>query len=156
MAQREFDMKNIVFVNSIILEWERAYSGNYAIEVSDNSNKNSWTPLSSGNNGEKGKAVLNTLNTKRRFVRIYSYKGDHNYGISLFDSKSKSMETPRVALHPPFQLMEAPLLLILSLLGLPHKSRITSMPIKPLTATSIRDGQVRGPTTSALSWILVR
>jgi hypothetical protein len=36
-------------------------------------------------NGKGGKVVLNTLNRKERFVRIYSYQGDDNYGISLFE-----------------------------------------------------------------------
>jgi hypothetical protein len=154
------DMKTIVFIESIKLEWERAYSRDYDIEVSESGEDGSWNVVSNGNNGEGGKVQLSMLNTLGRFVRIYSYEGDRNYGISLFEVKIFG-DADAGCTAPPIlptggSAVEPPLLLILSLLRLPHKRMITSRPKMPSTATSIRDGRVRGPTTSGLSWISVR
>jgi hypothetical protein len=83
----KLDMNKIVFIDSIILEWERAYSRDYTIEVSVDGEDGPWTVVSNGNDGEKGKVELGMLNTLGRFVRIFSYEGDRNYGISLFEVK---------------------------------------------------------------------
>jgi subtilisin-like proprotein convertase family protein len=79
----KLDMNDIVFIDTIILEWEAAYSRSYDIKVSDDDV--TWTTVSTGNNGESGLVYLSMLNARGRYIKILSYEGSPRYGISLFD-----------------------------------------------------------------------
>jgi hypothetical protein len=81
----KLDMDEIVFIDSIILQWEAAYSRNYDISVSNDDIL--WEIVSSGNNGEDGIVHLSDLDARGRYIRITSHEGDDKYGISLFEVK---------------------------------------------------------------------
>jgi hypothetical protein len=72
-----------IFIDTIILEWEAAYSRNYDIMVSDDDIL--WEKVSEGNNGEEGMVQLKDLNARGRYIKIFSKEGSPNYGISLFE-----------------------------------------------------------------------
>jgi hypothetical protein len=115
----ELDLGGIRFIDSINLQWERAYSRNYAIQISDDDIDDSSTNYAErtltvynkptdtvGNCGEVpdtrditwktvrefpfgkgGEVEMSMLDVRARYVRIFSFEGDRNYGISLYEVK---------------------------------------------------------------------
>jgi hypothetical protein len=81
----KLDLGDFRSIDSINLQWERAYSRNYQIQVSDNGNL--WETVSTIPNGKEGEVEVSMLNVIARYVRILSLEGDSNYGISLFEVK---------------------------------------------------------------------
>jgi hypothetical protein len=92
----KLDLGEIRFLDSINLEWERAYSRDYVIQISDVGTDpvtvdddgtgigGDWTNVISPE-AKSGHLRLRELNVRARFVRIFSYDGDPNYGISLYE-----------------------------------------------------------------------
>jgi beta-glucosidase len=92
----KLDLGGICFIDSINLEWERAYSRDYVIQISNDGvddDDESWTdvPITSleeiisREEATAGHVRFRMLNVRARFVRIYSTRGDRNYGISLYE-----------------------------------------------------------------------
>jgi hypothetical protein len=81
----KLDMGGVRFIDSVNLEWERAYSRNWNIEVSTDGE--TWEVVHSDKNGQSGTVHVSMLNVVAQYVRIYSYEGDRNYGISVFEVK---------------------------------------------------------------------
>jgi hypothetical protein len=79
----KFDLGGIHYIDSMFLEWERAYSQDYDIKVSIDGI--SWTVVRSFINGNGGEVQVNQLDVYARYVKIFSRKGDRNYGISLYE-----------------------------------------------------------------------
>jgi predicted extracellular nuclease len=81
----ELDLGGFRFIDSINLQWERAYSRDYKIQVSADGIV--WETVSTFPDGEGGEVLVSMLESRGQYVRIYSLKGDPNYGISLFEVK---------------------------------------------------------------------
>jgi hypothetical protein len=86
------DLGGVRFIDSIEIHWERAYSRSYKVEVSM-TNDEDWVPV--GNfpkvtDFDKN-VLMNDLGMgmgeDARYVRITSYGGDRNYGISIKEVK---------------------------------------------------------------------
>jgi hypothetical protein len=84
----KLDLGGIRFIDSINLEWERAYSRDYDIQISNDGEDESWINVENiyfPVEAKAGHVRLRMLNVRARFVRIYSHAGDMNYGISLYE-----------------------------------------------------------------------
>jgi hypothetical protein len=81
----ELDLGGARFIDSINLQWERAYSRDYEIRVSDYGV--SWETVRTFPNGIGGEVEVSMLDVTARYVRIFSTVGDSNYGISLYQVK---------------------------------------------------------------------
>jgi hypothetical protein len=79
------DMGGVRFIDSVNLEWERAYSRDYEVQVSIDGNI--WETVRSIQSENHGEVQVGMLNTVGRYVRILSHEGDRNYGISLYEVK---------------------------------------------------------------------
>jgi hypothetical protein len=78
-----FDLGGIRYIDSMLLEWERAYSREYIIKVSIDGI--SWTVERTFIDGNGGQVQVNQLDVFARYVQISSRLGDPNYGISLYE-----------------------------------------------------------------------
>jgi cysteine-rich repeat protein len=78
-----FDLGGIRYIDSMLLEWERAYSREYIIKVSIDGI--SWTVERTFIDGNGGQVQVNQLDVFARYVQISSRLGDRNYGISLYE-----------------------------------------------------------------------
>jgi hypothetical protein len=95
-SSAKLNLGGIRFIDSFNLEWERAYSRDYVIQISDVGTDpvtvdddgtgigGDWTNVISPE-AKSGHLRLRELNVRARFVRIFSYDGDPNYGISLYE-----------------------------------------------------------------------
>jgi hypothetical protein len=85
----QLDLGTVCFIDSVNLEWERAYSRDYDIEISNDGL--AWTNVHDENPGNGGgiggKVQVRMLHHFARYVRIYSYQGEPTWGISLFEVK---------------------------------------------------------------------
>jgi hypothetical protein len=81
----QLDLGQICVIDSVTLEWERAYSRYYQIEVSDDAN--SWVAVFTDTEAQGGSVEASMQDVMARYVRIFSFEGDANYGISIFDVK---------------------------------------------------------------------
>jgi hypothetical protein len=80
----KLDMGVVCFIDSIELVWERAYSRNYKIEVSNEGTI--WEIVREElHANSEGLVQLSLLNVEARYVKIVSKEGDPNYGISIFE-----------------------------------------------------------------------
>jgi cysteine-rich repeat protein len=79
----QLDLGGIRYIDSMLVEWERAFSRQYDIEVSlDGIN---WTIERTILNGNGGQVIFNSLDVFARYVRISSHLGDRNYGVSIYE-----------------------------------------------------------------------
>jgi hypothetical protein len=86
----KFDLGGHRFIDSINLEWERAYSRNYEIQISDtgeDDNDDAWKSLATFSDAIGGAVEESMLDDTASYVRILSHQGDSNYGISLYEVK---------------------------------------------------------------------
>jgi hypothetical protein len=81
----EIDLGGVRFIDSIIIEWERAHSKAYEVKVSDLGV--TWVPVFTDPSARGGSVELTMLDVRARFVRIASSRGDPNYGISIYEVK---------------------------------------------------------------------
>jgi hypothetical protein len=81
----KLDLGEVCFIHSINLQWEAAYSRNYEIEVSDDGVL--WETVNSFPDGMGGEVEVSMLDVAARYVRILSFLGDENYGISIYEVK---------------------------------------------------------------------
>jgi hypothetical protein len=87
------DLERVSFIDTITIEWERAYSRTYSIQVKENK-ADIWKDIDDEKkNGKVGKVELSMLNARGRYVRMYSTEGDTTGSRS---TTSKSMATPMV------------------------------------------------------------
>jgi hypothetical protein len=90
----KLDLGDIGFIDSINLQWERAYSRDYVIQVSnytiDDDDDEEWETVANMSDimdGYLENVELSMLDVKARYVRILSTKGDPTWGISLYEVK---------------------------------------------------------------------
>jgi beta-glucosidase len=88
----KLDLGDIGFIDSINLQWERAYSRDYEIQVSNTTDDDDeeWETVANMSDimdGYLENVQLSMLDVKARYVRILSTKGDATWGISLYEVK---------------------------------------------------------------------
>jgi hypothetical protein len=81
----KLDLGDVRFIDVIIIHWEKAYSRNYEIMVSDDASN--WDTVASfqGDNASGGTGVADNLSSSGRYIKILSYEGSPSYGISIYE-----------------------------------------------------------------------
>jgi hypothetical protein len=81
----QLDLGQVSLIDFIELEWERAYSRHYQIEVSEDDIV--WQTVFTDPAAKGGSVEVSMFDVMARYVKIYSFEGDSNYGISIFEVK---------------------------------------------------------------------
>jgi hypothetical protein len=78
----QLDLGEVRFIDSINLEWEKAYSRKHKIMVSVDGNN--WGTVREITAGKGGNEHFSMIYVTAQYVKIESYVGDPDFGISLF------------------------------------------------------------------------
>jgi hexosaminidase len=96
----KLDMGEVsVFIDSMEIVWERAYSRNYIIKVSEDGA--SWEHVRTLQANSEGLVQVSLMNVAARYVKIFSTEGDPNYGISIFEVKIFGDPSSATCAPPP-------------------------------------------------------
>jgi glucose/arabinose dehydrogenase len=77
------DLQSVQSINRVVLNWERAYSNAYRIEVSQDGV--AWTSVYSTITGGGGVEDISFASTAARYVRLYSTQRATKWGVSLWE-----------------------------------------------------------------------
>jgi hypothetical protein len=84
-------------ISSVKLYWEKAYSVEYVLEISDDSLSESgtWNGVHSESAGTGGEETIPLNGEVARYVRLYSsVKHSKSYGISLYEIEVNGIQNP--------------------------------------------------------------
>jgi hypothetical protein len=83
----------------VVLRWERAYSTNYQLQVSDDG-QNWKAPFYTENPGQGGTERISFQPQTAQYVRLYSTARSSQYGISLYEFEVYAAAAPVISTQP--------------------------------------------------------
>lgn len=87
------DFGQAYHISRVEFDWEGAYASEYAIDISNDQNFNSYTEIAYVANGQGKTEIVSTdINTKGRYLRFRGIKRKLGYGYSFWECRIYGME----------------------------------------------------------------